>query len=175
MRPELLDEPFVPRRQQHSELRSVLSCSNLGHLKLCLLHQRLPHRYLLPSLRLLPRLCPTVLPQLLCTGLQSHLRRCCVLPFNSSALLRRRQHRSLRHKYHSQHSACPVAKGTFGDNSTRKCVLHCPLGSFADSTTQLCVASILRFMFSLSRNSSLLWKQCHQKLSFAVQRRLICR
>ena len=35
-----------------------------------------------------------------------------------------------------------MARGTYADNSTRKCVIYCPLGSFADPTTQICVASI---------------------------------
>lgn len=47
---------------------------------------------------------------------------------------------------HFSHSACPAAKGTFADNSTRKCVIYCPLGSFADPTTQICVAGISSIM-----------------------------
>lgn len=37
------------------------------------------------------------------------------------------------------HVGCPVSQGTFADNSTRKCVIYCPLGSFADPVTQICV------------------------------------
>ena len=34
-----------------------------------------------------------------------------------------------------------MAKGTYADNSTRKCVIYCPLGSFANPNTQICVSS----------------------------------
>jgi hypothetical protein len=37
---------------------------------------------------------------------------------------------------------CPLAAKTYAEESTRKCVLACTLGTFADPTTLKCVSSI---------------------------------
>lgn len=37
---------------------------------------------------------------------------------------------------------CPKTLGTYADSTSRRCVLYCPLGYFADPTTQVCVPSI---------------------------------
>jgi hypothetical protein len=42
--------------------------------------------------------------------------------------------------------SCPVNSGTYAEESSRKCVQHCILGTFADPTTLKCVPSTSFFI-----------------------------